>query len=88
MEAEKKEDPKAAAISDDDDEEEEEEMPQDELDMNLIMACKESNVEDAEQWLEKKANPLTIKDGWNAVLWAACNGNDKLMRIFHARGFT
>ena len=88
MEGDKKDEVKAAGISDDDEEESEEEMPQEELDMNLLDASKTNNIEECEQWLEKKANPLFNKDGWNAVLWAACNGNDKLIRILHRRGAT
>ena len=87
MEGEKKEETKAA-LSDDDEEESEEEMPQEELDRNLLQACKDSNVEEAEAWLERKANPLFTENNWNAVLWAACNGNDKLIRILHRRGAT
>jgi len=26
------------------------------------------------------------EDGWNAILWAACNGNEKLVRVLIKRG--
>jgi ankyrin repeat protein len=35
--------------------------------------------------LEKEANPLFEKDGWNPLLWAACNGNEEIVRILLAR---
>ena len=73
---------------DDYDEEEEEEESQETKDESLLEACRDDNVEEAQIWLDKKANPLFIKDGWNAVLWAACNGNDKLIRILHINGAT
>jgi len=79
---------KQVVVSDDDDEESEDEMPQTELDDNLLKACKEDNVEEAVQWLDKKADPTFTKDGWNGVLWAACNGSHELMRILHQRGKT
>ena len=84
----KQEDDNKDKQSDNDDEESEEEMPQEDLDINLLTACKDDNVEEAQEWLDRKANPLWTKDGWNAVLWAACNGNDKLIRILHQRGAT
>lgn len=29
----------------------------------------------------KQANPSTEKDGWNPLLWAACNGNEEIVRL-------
>ena len=85
MEGDKK---KVDNVDDDYDEEEEEEESQETKDESLLEACRDDNVEEAQIWLDKKANPLFIKDGWNAVLWAACNGNDKLIRILHINGAT
>jgi len=82
----KKEDPKKAA-SDDDDEESEEEVPQEVIDQGLLDACRENNMEEVHTYLEK-ANPLYTKDGWNALLWAANNGNDQLIRLLHKKGAT
>ena len=48
MEGDKKNEVKPGGLSDDDDEDLEDEMPQEELDMNLMMACKENNIEEAE----------------------------------------
>jgi ankyrin repeat protein len=83
----KKDDPKQAAGSDDDEEESEEEVPQEVIDQGLLDACRENNMEEAMTYLEK-ANPLYTKDGWNALLWAANNGNDQLIRLLHKRGAT
>lgn len=52
----------------------------------MLLAAKNNNVEDVEIWLDKGGHPLFERDGWNAVLWAACNGNEELIRIFHRRG--
>jgi len=82
----KKEDPKKDG-SDDDDEESEEEVPQEVIDMGLLTACRENNIEEAMTYLEK-ANPMYTKDGWNALLWAANNGNDQLIRLLHKKGAT
>ena len=30
--------------------------------------------------LDKKANALFKKDGWTPLLWAACNGNEQIVR--------
>lgn len=81
-----KEEEKKAHASEEDDEESEEEIPQEVLDANLLAAAKANNVEDVELWLDKGGHPLFEAEGWNAVLWAACNGNDELIRIFHRRG--
>jgi ankyrin repeat protein len=51
-----------------------------------LEASKINNVEDCELWLDKGGNPEFEKDGWNAVLWAACNGNELLLRTLHRRG--
>lgn len=71
-------DPKAPKkdVSDDEDEESEEEVSQETLDTELLAACRENNIEEATALLDRKANPIFIKDGWNSILWAACNGND------------
>ena len=66
-------------------EEEEEEIPQEERDKQLLEACRESNIEEVKLQLEKEANPLFEKDGWNPLLWAACNGNEEIVRILLAR---
>ncbi len=76
-EEEKKNDVEASGS---DDESEEEEISQDELDKNLLAACRENRVEDVNLWLDKRANPIYEQDGWNPLLWAACNGNEQIMR--------
>lgn len=65
---------------DSDEEENEEETPQEELDKNLLDACRENRVDDVNLWIEKKANVLFEADGWNPLLWAACNGNEQIVR--------
>jgi ankyrin repeat protein len=29
-----------------------------------------------------------MKDGWNSILWAACNGNEEVLRILIQNGAT
>jgi ankyrin repeat protein len=65
---------------DSDEEENEVETPQDELDKNLLDACRENRTDDVNFWLDKRANPLYEADGWNPLLWAACNGNEQIIR--------
>ena len=84
--ADKKEEPKQADPVSDDEEESEEEIEQSVLDQNLLDAAKINNMEDCETWMDKGGNPGFEKDQWNAVLWAACNGNEQLIRYFHRRG--
>jgi len=69
--------------ADDDDEEEEpeEELKQEQLDDNLLKACKENNVEEVALWLSKHASPTFEKEGWNPLLWAANNGNEEIVRL-------
>ena len=82
------EDPKNKPAASDDDEESEEEVSQETLDMGLYNACKDNMIQEAREFLDRRANPLYDKDGWNAVLWAACNGSDKMIRLLHQYGAT
>ena len=73
---------------DDDSDEEEEEgekYTQEERDDFLLTACRENNYEEVLLQLEAKANPLYEKDGWNPLLWAACNGNEDIVRALIKR---
>lgn len=78
--AEEKKDGAPANISDDD-EETEEEISQEQLDTELIQACKENNIDEVNRLLAAGADPTTRIDGWSSLLWAACNGNEDLVRI-------
>jgi ankyrin repeat protein len=77
-----KEEKPVDAVEDDDDEEEgeDEANKQEDLDKFLLAATRENRVEDVQKWIEKRANPLYEENGWNAMLWAACNGNEKVVR--------
>ena len=83
--AETKKEENAPVLSEDD-EDSEEEMDQIELDNNLLEAAKNNSITDCEQWLDRGGNPEYELEGWNAVLWAACNGNEQLLRVLHSRG--
>ena len=76
------------APKDDDSDEEEEEREkytQEERDDFLLTACRENNNEQVLEQLEAKANPLYEKEGWNPLLWAACNGNEDIVRMLIKR---
>ena len=73
-------------LSDEEEEESEEEISPEALAEQLLNFCKENNLEEAQQLLEKKADPTFMKDGWNSILWAACNGNEELVRILQKYG--
>jgi ankyrin repeat protein len=57
-------------------EEPEKQMTQQQKDELILKACKENNYEDATSLLLNHASPITEKDGWNPLLWAANNGNE------------
>jgi len=46
----------------------------------LLQACRDNKYEDVMFWLEKRAVATFEKDGWNPLLWASCNGNEKIVR--------
>ena len=73
-------------LDDDDEENEEEEPSQEEADTGLLEACRTSNMEQILFWLSKKGNPSYHKDGWNPLLWAACNGNEAVVRVLIKHG--
>ena len=72
--------PKVDVDDDDDDEEEEEEISDAEKNKNLLLAAKENRLEDVVYWLDKGASSNYEEDGWNPLLWSACNGNEKIVR--------
>ena len=81
MEEGKAEDKKPAVDEDSDEEDGEEKMSQEELDKFLIQACKENSMEEVKYWLEQKASPTAYIDKWSPLLWAACNGNEEIVRL-------
>jgi len=72
-------------VDNDDDEDSEEEIPQEEKDENLLEASKNNDIENVELWLDKGGDPTFMKEGWNSVLWAACNGNEELIHLLYRR---
>ena len=38
-------------------------------------------MEEVNAMLTAGADPTCRKDGWSSLLWAACNGNEDLVRI-------
>ena len=69
-----------------DEENEEEEPSQEEADCGLLEASRTGNMEQIHFWLSKKGNPSFMKDGWNPLLWAACNGDEAVVRILIKHG--
>jgi ankyrin repeat protein len=82
-------DKEAAKIKDDmiedeeeGDEEGEEKLTPEQLDEGLLKACKENNYDEALFFLQNHASPTCQdKEGWNPLLWAACNGNEQIVRL-------
>ena len=72
--------PAVGELDESDDESNEGEIPEEERNNGLLDACRENNTEEATKWLELKANALYEKEGWNPLLWAACNGNEEIVR--------
>lgn len=70
---------------DEEEEESEEELEPGVADNELLEACKNRNVENVNYWLDKKADPLFSKGGWSPLLWAACNGDEEIVRILIKR---
>ena len=69
-----------------DEENEEEEPSQEEADCGLLEASRTGNMEQIHFWLSKKGNPSFMKDGWNPLLWAACNGDEAVVRVLIKHG--
>ena len=53
--------------------------------MNLLEAVRDNKTEASIAALDAGGNPLFTKDGWNALLWAACNGNEEIVRVLIKR---
>ena len=70
---------------DEEEEESEEELEPGVADNELLEACKNGNIENVNHWLDKKADPLFAKGGWSPLLWAACNGDEEIVRVLIRR---
>lgn len=55
-------------------------MPQEEMDKRLLEACKNNDHEEFHTYIKMGASVQHDKDGWNPLLWAACNGNEEFVR--------
>ena len=73
--------PKSASDEDFDSEAEEEKtMTQEEMNALLMKAVKESDFEAVVEAIKIGADPSCEENGWNPLLWAACNGNEDIVR--------
>ena len=72
---------KSNSASDDDSEEEEQQMTQEQKNTLLLKAVKENNVDDTIEAIKLGADPNFEENSWNAILWAACNGNEDIVRV-------
>jgi len=79
------EEPKPEAVpkqEDSDSESGEDEQNVDELNEGLLRAARENDLEGALTFLSKaKTNVLYEKENWTPLLWAACNGNEELVKL-------
>ena len=64
-----------------DEEDEEKQMTQPQRDKLLMDAVKENDYEGVTEALKVGADPTCEENGWNPLLWAACNGNEDIIRI-------
>ena len=79
-------DPKPQEVSDNDDyddsdEEKQEEMSQDEKNKNLLAFVKSGDLTNATNMITAGADPCYEENAWNPLLWAACNGNEDIVRL-------
>jgi len=51
----------------------------------LLEAVRDNKTEEAIAALEAGGNPVFTKDGWNPLLWSACNGNEEIVRVLIKR---
>ena len=63
------------------DEESGETLSEEELNNLLLEAARLNSLEEVTHWLENKASPIFKKDKWSPLLWAACNGNEDIVRV-------
>lgn len=79
--------PKSASDDDDQTEEEEEkQMTQEQRDALLMTAVKDNNIEEVQEALRIGANVDAEENSWNPILWAACNGNEDIVRLLIKNG--
>lgn len=74
-------DPKSGSDDDEQTEEEEKPMSQEERDARLLAAVKAGNLEETAEAIRIGADVNADENGWNALLWAACNGNEEIVRL-------
>ena len=73
--------PRSASDEDDDSEEEvEKQMTQPERDALLMKGVKDNDFEQVVEAIKLGAYPTCEEGGWNPLLWAACNGNEGIVR--------
>ena len=79
------EDAKAAVPSDDDDvtdsENEEQKLTPEQKNAMLLTAVKENDLETAQEAIRLGADVNAEENSWNPLLWAACNGNEDIVRM-------
>ena len=56
-------------------------LSKEQLDDMMIDAVKSNNLEQVEEALKAGASAMCEKNGWNPLLWAACNGNEDIVRL-------
>ena len=56
-------------------------MTKEQCDQWLLDSVKANDLAQCEEALTKGANAIAEKNGWNPLLWAACNGNEDIVRL-------
>ena len=76
-----------AAENDSEEESGEDDKDPEQLRTDLLAACRENNQERVIELLgEKNCDVVFEHDGWSPILWAACNGNEDIVRLLIQKG--
>ena len=74
-------DPKSGSDNYDSSGEEAPQKTQEELNKMLLDAVKLDNFAAAQEAISEGADVYCEENGWNSLLWAACNGNEAIVRL-------
>ena len=72
--------------SDEDDSDKEPALTEEEVNNLFLEAVKQNDLVEAQNYLAMAANVCYEKDGWNPLLWAACNGNEDIVNLLIKNG--
>ena len=71
----------ASDMDDSSEAEEENHKTQEQLNEEMMKAVKDNDFEGVQEAIKDGADVQHEEDKWNALLWAACNGNENIVRL-------